>query len=211
MSEKEENNSYCLKSFLTNMVMWQDSLLQNYRLIFISSQSILLPLSVLIFVNFWSEYVSQNSSLPFPPLPALFIMFPLLAVGLCILYYWIKITHNRGLDVSYIQMQLLKYEGYRGKYLSNREQTSPFIAFKKDWQDEKSSREKEEILTKFEEKFLLDYTRKRMEKYLPSCFYTLWMIIFVLLIYYFVIDVAPIVIGIIGGFTICFYRLLFDC
>lgn len=199
------------KKFLLSIAMWQDSLLQNYRLIFISSQSILFPLSALILVDFWRYYLSKGYSIPFPALPTLYIMIPLIIAGFGILYFWKKVTYSRGLDVSYWQMQLLKYEWYMGKQLFGRELRTPFISFKKDWQDGKTQQEKKEELNSFEKKMLIDITRKRMEIYIPSIFYILWIFIFAFMIYYFIISIIPVIVGIIFGFTIFYYRLLTDC
>jgi len=187
----EKKEIYNEKSFLISNAILQDNLLQNYRLIFITSQSILIPLSALLVLS--AEYREGLN---------LIFILPLIMIGLGMVYLWIKVAKNRGLYVSYWHMKLLKYEN------GNRND-KPFETFK-EWQ-EKSQQEKIRELNSFDDALLGSKTRKRMEEWIPSGFIVLWLSILALTIYYFEIPMIILTIIVIGIPAIFFYQLLKDC
>jgi hypothetical protein len=144
------------KDFYITLANYQDNLLQNYRLIFISSQTIVISIATLI--------VSIT--------PNKWIIFPLLFIGLILLYLWYSISKHRGFDVSYCHMQLIKIEN--NETLTQDENNKPFVVFKK-WQ---KSKDKEEILSNFDKehdiKLLDSPSRKSLGLYLPLIYFIMW-------------------------------------
>jgi len=155
-----------LRRFLLELAYYQDQLLQSYRNIFIASQTIVVSMATLIVA--FSEY----------PLNSTFIFQ--LIIGVFIIIYWKKITHSRGLDVSYCHLQFEKVEA--GKRLELYEELRPFRSFK-DWQN-KTIKEKERILKKYDKsekpnrKIFKSYTRNVMGRKLPFIFSIVWGLIF---------------------------------
>lgn len=157
-----------LEKFLLEMSTYQDQLLQSYRLIFISSQTILISIAMLLLSS------GEGS------VPSLLFYFMLLGIGLILLVLWRAITENRELDVSYCHMQLLKLERNerdRDRHLSDDEKKRPFDSFK-NWQqyteDAKISK-----LNNYDEHFLNSPARKKMNN-LRHWFYLIWFVGFII-------------------------------
>jgi len=148
-----------LKEFYINLASYQDNLLQNYRLIFISSQTIVISIATLI--------VSIS--------PEKWIIFPLVLIGILLLIIWCSVSGARGFDVSYCHMQLIKIEN--NEVLSSEEAQTPFVAFKK-WQKNK---QKEQILIDFDKihvvKLLDSQSRELLGFYLPLIYLIMWALI----------------------------------
>ena len=87
-------NKNDLMNYLISMWDIQDSLLQSYRNIFLTSESIFASVAV---------FVASTSSLHW--------FFPLLGMGIFIIFWlWIPICTKRGCDVWFFHLNLLYYE-----------------------------------------------------------------------------------------------------
>lgn len=145
----------------------QDSLLQNYRGIFISSESILLSLSVTV--------LSIGDSLF-----ALILAFP----GLFLHSLWRSICRSRGRDVSFSQRLIEKIE--KGEVV----EMNVLCEFKK-YQNEYNTQSgyvfgtwelsKDDVFKKMQK----SKTRVKMDKHLPNAYAILWLLVIVLSFYSF--------------------------
>ncbi|ELF4909359.1 hypothetical protein M2G59_21370 [Vibrio vulnificus] len=143
----------------------QESLLQNYRGIFISSESILLSLSVTV--------LSIGD-----PLFALLLAVP----GLFLHRLWRSICTSRGRDVSFAQRLIEKIE--MGDVL----EMSVLCEFKR-YQSEHNSKSgyvfgtwelnKDKVFAKMQ----LSKTRIKMDKHLPNAYAVLWVLVVLLSLY----------------------------
>ena len=162
------------------IAMWdiQDSLLQSYRNIFLTSQSIIFAIAVFI----------ASGSTPY-------FAFLLLSIGIFMIYrLWIPICQRRGYDVWFFHLQLLYCE--EGKMVRVMDTKRPgydinidkidtidpndiniFTSFKK-WQN-MSIGEREKFLNEDAHgKELLERgVRAKMERDLPYSFVVLWVIL----------------------------------
>ena len=161
---KEPTDDSNLQKFLLELSMYQDQLLQNYRLIFISSQTILIPIAMLVLIT------GEGS------IPSLLSYIILLCIGIILLRFWRAITENRELDVTYCHMQLLRLEK-KDKPLIPDEQKKPWKMFK-EWQDKTQDAKICEI-TQYKPCLLSSMTRKKMKK-LPIYFYLIWFFGFII-------------------------------
>jgi len=131
----------------------QDSLLQAYRTIFITSQSVLFSISVFISTSIKPYYI--------------FFVFPM---GLYLLWLMYKLTRKRGFGVWFCQLQILKIEKnsfyFTGKFLTE---------FKKFMQ--LSNKKKAIILKndKIGKGLISDRTRKSMDFEISGIFLALWI------------------------------------
>lgn len=157
----------------------QDSLLQAYRTIFITSQSVIFSIAVFI------------ASGPVP-----YLAFLLLFIGLFMIFcLWIPICKSRGYDVWFFQLCMLYYE--RGQMLTlNKDENCRwrfeivndlnvkiFENFLK-WR-RLNLKERERLLNEIEEGRLLtsqSKTRRKMEKHLPWSFVVSWIILAVFIL-----------------------------
>jgi hypothetical protein len=127
----------------------QESLLQSYRSLFLTSQSIIFSIASIIATDSHSNKI---------------VFLILLILGIVLLYFWFQIGNARGLDVSYFQMLLLRTE--KGEEINDI-----MINFKR-WQILERKR-KNNLLKEFElEK---SKTRTTMEIYVPTLFLLLWI------------------------------------
>lgn len=149
-----------LEKFLLELSMYQDQLLQNYRHIFIASQTILISIAMLLLVS------GEKSIFVF-----LFYLI-LFCIGLILITLWKAITKSRGLDVSYCHMQLLRLERKKDKPLKENEERRPFDSFK-EWQ-QCTEEAKMDKLNNYDKHLLDSQTRKDIEK-LPDKFLILWI------------------------------------
>jgi hypothetical protein len=138
-----------MKNELLSHWQIQESLLQSYRGVFLTSQSIVFAVASIIATS-----VSPNKPV--------FIL--LIILGLVLLYYWYQIANARGLDVSYFQMMLMKAE--RNEKLEN------ILTNFKTWQ-KLNADDKIRILNEFG--LSQSRTRITMEIYLPALFLILWI------------------------------------
>ncbi len=138
-----------MKVQILNHWQIQESLLQSYRRLFLTSETIIFSVASIIAAE------SQPNKLVF---------LILLILGSVLLYFWFQIGKARGLDVSYFQMLLLRAE--------KGEEIKDLLTNFKKWQflDKK---EKNKILAKF--KLEKSRTRTTMEIYVPSLFIILWL------------------------------------
>ena len=162
------------------IAMWdiQDSLLQSYRNIFLTSQSIIFAISVII------------ASGPKP-----FWAFLLFFIGVFMIFYlWIPICQRRGYDVWFFHLNLLYYE--EGKVVIveddatnskhknrikifpiNTENINIFRSFK-NWQEMNIMERKDFLKNDKNGKLLVrSKVRTKMEKHLPWAFVVLWGIL----------------------------------
>lgn len=129
----------------------QERLLQSYRFMFMTAQSVLLAGAALITAQ---------------PTPHRLIFLLLLAIGLVLLYAWVNITNARALDVSYFQMQLMLAE--EGQVTNN------VLTHFKTWQH-LSRAEKQKVLD--QAKLLRSRTRQLLQVYIPLFFGLIWMVL----------------------------------
>ncbi|MCD4778097.1 MAG: hypothetical protein K8R12_03925 [Desulfobacterales bacterium] len=110
-----EKKLLCIEKYNQLISMWdiQDGLLQSYRSIFITSESILLAISTTIL----------TSNVPY-------LSIILSGLGYFVLHMWKLICNARSLDVSFLQWLLLRIDR------SDIDVEKPVDAFKK-WQDTK--------------------------------------------------------------------------
>lgn len=130
----------------------QENLLQSYRLMFLTSQTIV----------FCAALLSTSRLLAL-------ILFSIL--GITLLVCWVQIAGARALDVSYFQMQLMKQE--------TTPTSEPVLIRFKAWQRLKLV-EKENILSEYG--LHQSQTRHKMEKVIPALFAGLWTVMLVLAI-----------------------------
>jgi len=139
----------------------QDALLQSYRSIFITAESILVAISVTM--------ISLKT-------PIFCIIFSIL--GFYVLCLWQSICNARALDVSFIQWLLLKMDS-DGILVEK-----PVDAFKQ-WQIDKTFKEVN-VLT--EENFIdmvaKSETRTKMEVKLPKVFKFMWILLVIFSFFY---------------------------
>lgn len=156
----EKKNLDNPEKFLLEMSMYQDQLLQTYRLIFISSQTILISIALLLLTSDKESILS------------LFFYLMLSGIGCILIVYWRNITENRELDVSYCHMQLLKTEN-NDPTLSSKHWTSF-----KDWQ-KKTMEAKRCELNRYCPSILSSRTREKMHG-LPFWFLGIWILGFII-------------------------------
>mgnify|MGYP000913083138 CR=1 FL=1 len=138
-----------MKDEILNHWQIQESLLQSYRGLFLTSQSIIFSIASIIATN---------------PNPDKIVFLILLSLGLLLLWFWFRIGNARGLDVSYFQMLLLKTE--------NGETIDKILTRFKEWQC-KGRQEKIKILK--ESKLDKSKTRTTLEIIVPTIFLVLWI------------------------------------
>lgn len=125
----------------------QENLLQSYRLMFLTTQTIV----------FCAALLSTSR------LVAL-LLFAML--GITLLATWVQIAGARALDVSYFQMQLMKQE--------TTPSSEPVLTRFKAWQ-RLTKTEKEKILKEYG--LHQSQTRRKMEKVIPAIFAGLWSLV----------------------------------
>jgi len=130
----------------------QEYLLQSYRRLFTTSQSIIFAIASIMATNHE------------PTVLSVIVYAVLLILGLFLYYYWNQIAKSTGMDVSYFQMLLLRCE--QGEQLN-----SIMINFK-DWQKQSTKSKLDEL-----KKYDLDHSNARtiLEKYLSAVFLILWI------------------------------------
>jgi hypothetical protein len=150
---------------LFSLLQIQENLLQYYRTIFITAQSIIFSLAVAL--------VSNNNVI---------FSFILIMPGLITLYYWYTICSSRGHDVSFVQYIILKVEK---KEIT--EPNSPLTLFKsfqaKKFIDVINDKGEAITLKDIDNEYLnllKSNTRKKMEVYLPSMFLIMWIILIII-------------------------------
>ena len=156
------------QNYLTQLYsLWttQDTLLQGYRSMFLTTESLLIAVAVTLLAT------SPNANI-----------LPLILLGVIVIYVWRLITRQRSRDVSFVQHLILSCE--EGKYVEN-----PFSTFK-DYQKSWLNAQKYQIdyINSASEDF--DYkgvffskgqpfikwgTRKHMEVTLPLIYFCAWV------------------------------------
>ncbi len=169
-----------LMSYLIAMWDIQDSLLQSYRNLFLTSQSIAFAIAVSI--------VSVSSHI------WIFLALLLLFIGIfMVVYLWIPICKRRGYDVWFFHLNLLYLKEGKLVTVSNRNRvqiksisgediSGIFISFK-NWQN--MSIKDREFFMKHDKngKVLMESkTRVKLEKHLPWTFIILWTVLGVFMI-----------------------------
>jgi hypothetical protein len=142
----------------------QENLLQWYRSIFLTSQSILIGFSLNISAN---ESSTENG------VKVNLLFFSVWFSGVISLYFWRSVCKNRALDVSYFQNEIITLENNSSKI--NNSLLSEF----KLWQ-KKSYVLKLKDIKKAPLKNYIKTTRFKMDILLPSLYFLLWlMLVFV--------------------------------
>jgi hypothetical protein len=132
----------------------QENLLQGYRLIFLTSQTIIISVASLL--------VAYREA----DLLALIVFIVLLTLALTLLDFWRKIAGARALDVSYLQAILFHHERFENKESLMRE----FKSWQKLHRNEKVEFIKNHSIEP-------SATRVIMEKRIPELFFLLWIIL----------------------------------
>lgn len=153
MSLKNSKNLDNEYSKILSIWSIQDSLLQSYRSIFLSSQSVLFSISVFI----------ATSKEPL----FMFFIFP---IGLYLLYLMFKLTRKRGMGVWYCQLHILKIEN------NEYNQSKDFMTEFKEFMTAKYKKNRNEIENSNYSKILLkDSIRKSMDFKISIIFLILWL------------------------------------
>lgn len=150
------------------LTLWsiQDSLLQTYRTIFLTGESIILSIAaVIISLNSNAQFIffkfSDND----------LIFIALLLIGGIILYFWLITSRNRGFDVSYVQSKIIEIEN------GNEETNKPILEKGtltdfKNWQNKGHDFKKQYLIGR---EFPRSKSRKIMEVHLPLAFALVWI------------------------------------
>jgi hypothetical protein len=151
------------------LIHWQiqEGLLQSYRNLFLTSQSIIFSIAAII---------ATSSS------PNLLVFGTLLFLGIVLLKYWYSICGARGLDVSYFQNELIKLEN---RSLGNSDISSNknnLMTEFKEWQAKKRSEKLEELEKGYHQ---ISKTRRTLEFIVPLLFAFLWLILLAVVLYQF--------------------------
>jgi hypothetical protein len=139
---------YTMNSEILGHWQIQESLLQSYRSLFLTSQSIIFAIGSIVAADDKMKVV----------------FLPMLILGIVLLYFWHDLGTLRGLDVSYFQMQLMKAEN--GKSVGNL-----MLEFKV-WQG-LGKKEKRDRLKEFG--LHRSKTRLWLEDLVPLLFLVLWI------------------------------------
>lgn len=154
--------NYEMRDELLSHWQIQESLLQNYRTLFLTSQSIIFSIAA-----------TNNSLMSF---------IAMLILGWVLIQKWLEITYARGLDVTYFQIQLLDLE--KGK------KTGKIFTDFKFWQNSNSNKDKEDFIKRWQmypsteiEKLkdvemIKSRTREFLEDCMPRIFRILWVFLF---------------------------------
>lgn len=164
-NDKKPINDNNLKMFWLTLAHNNDTILQSYRIIFISSETILISFATLLFTF-------PNSILKMVLIISLFI------IGVALVEPWKKITWNRGLQVFYCYMQVELLE--EGK-LSKKARKKPFLSFC-EWQNKIDLTEKEKQIEDYrkkhdQESIYREYPRLILGVILPRLYLSLWVVI----------------------------------
>jgi hypothetical protein len=146
----ENDNQHQTRQEILTHWQIQENLLQSYRLMFLTAQTII----------FCAAVISTSRVL-------VFLMLSFL--GIMLLVYWVQITTARALDVSYFQMLLMKHEKAPG--------SDPVLTNFKAWQ-RLAKIEKEKILSEYG--LHKSQTRGKMEKRIPAIFAALWSVVLII-------------------------------
>lgn len=140
----------------------QESLLQSYRSIFVTAQSIVFAVAVTI--------ASTDQ-----PWLALLLAVP----GMYMMSMWTGICRSRARDVSFVQWLMLKLE--RG------EAVGPVINSFKEYQRSKTYNGTNVLEDEEYREMINSMTRRKMEVILPRIFWVMW----ILLVVYIVVRTVP--------------------
>ena len=142
--------------------MWsiQDMLLQSYRTIFLTSQSVLFAVGV---------FVAAGSRAT--------LALPLAVIGLFLIFPWIGIVNNRGYDVWFFHLRLLRIE----KQLPVPDDL--FTQFKS-WQGKDLKAKQKELSSDELGKLLLKgKTRPILDWWIPIAFCACWVLVAIFVIF----------------------------
>ena len=149
----------------------QDTLLQTYRTIFLTGESIIISISA-VFLSVNANKSGVNG-LNFSISISDGIFMALFFIGVVILYLWFTICHARGYDVSYVQSMIMKFE--KGSEKGNNDiLDGGVLSDFKVWQRKKNYCKKCYLA---EVDFLRSRTRKKMEVILPLAFFFVWVVL----------------------------------
>ena len=135
------------------IAMWsiQESLLQNYRIIFITSQSIILAVSGLI--------ISVGNG---------WLALPLIILGFYVMRMWKGVCQARALDVTFMQWIILESD-------SGVEITTPLTTFKA-WQKHKTFNNDNLMENENFINMTKSVTRIKMDQRLPNIYWFIYII-----------------------------------
>jgi len=149
---KRFETRYELEQYIVSLWSIQDSLLQSYRSIFITVQSIFIGI---IFA------FTQDSNIKLSY--ATIIIF----IGLFTNIIWINLSNDRGLSVLYLQTLLRRYENSGSDMELNI--FGNLRRFQDDWKFRKQEISKEDFIRP-------DATRNALNFWLPLVFFIFWVI-----------------------------------
>ena len=136
------------------LALWsiQESLLQTYRSIFISAQSIVAGFAVAIVTT--HKYLA---------------VILLIVLGVFFLRLWVAVCRSRALDVTFIQWRILKAE--------EGEPTPKPLSALKEFQSSKTFQGKPVLQEERFENDAKSLTRHRMDRQLPFAFEIIWFLL----------------------------------
>jgi hypothetical protein len=156
---------YQKSSYISSLWAIQDSLLQSYRSVFITAESIFISVSIATQSDIFKNTI-QDNKFPYTILPALVVL-----IGLYVNTSWLEITSKRGIYVHFLQTLLRRHENptvYPDREMNVIE---PFERLRK-FQDHKKYREKQ---MKCHDFIGAKATRTALGSVLPCIFFIYWI------------------------------------
>ena len=147
---------YSKSSYIGNLWAIQDSLLQSYRSVFITIESIFIAVSITI----------QGFSVPDP-----LFLAPVVLIGLYVNKSWLEITSSRGLSVHFLQTLLRRHENPSEYPDAEMNTIEPFERLRK-FQDNAEYRK---IQMKYPDFIAGDFTRAALGSIIPCIFFSYWL------------------------------------
>jgi hypothetical protein len=147
---------YSKSSYISALWDTQDSLLQNYRSLFITIESIFIAVSITI----------QGFNIP-----DLTFLAPILIIGLYVNKSWLEITSERGLSVHFLQTILRRHENptdYPNDIEEKREPFERLRLFQDDLNYRKIQMEKDDYIKG-------DFSRAALGSVIPCLFFVYWL------------------------------------
>ena len=158
---------YSRSQYISSLWSIQESLLQTYRSIFITLESIFIGISITLQVVNSADVVTGKAAFLLQT-----IMPPILFVGLYINTAWMKVASTRGLSVHFLQTLLRRCE-HPETYKNDVNETTEVFTRLRRFQDDKEYRKEQMSKDDF---IGGDYTRGTLGITLPLIFYFYWFV-----------------------------------
>lgn len=147
---------YSKSSYISSLWSIQDALLQSYRSVFITIESIFIAVSITI----------QGFEVPDP-----IFLAPVLIIGLYVNKSWLEITSSRGLSVHFLQTLLRRHENPTKYPDPEMETAEPFERLRK-FQDDADYKKAQMKAGDF---IAGDFTRAALGSVIPIIFFAYWL------------------------------------